>query len=155
MQTSSLQSAGGCAAPAPFSIPVRVYYEDTDAGGIVYHANYLKFCERARTDFIRACGVSQKEWLQQGLGFVIASMQAKFRQSAHLDDLLTVTCEPVKLRKVAITFKQRVFNEAGELLFVMECDIAYLNTRTHQLLPLPSECKEAVGRYMNVPEQED
>lgn len=107
-----------------FSINVRVYYEDTDAGGIVYHANYLKFCERARTDWLRHVGLTQHKMLEQKIGFVVSSLRCRFRKAAKLDDLLTVSCEVIKVRKVAITFYQRVTLEDGTLLFELECDVA-------------------------------
>ena len=77
-----------------FAYPVRVYYEDTDAGGIVYYANYLKFAERARTEFIRTLGVNQEKNLEAGqTGFVVRSCNIDYIASARLDDALVVTCK--------------------------------------------------------------
>lgn len=130
-----------------FTIPVRVYYEDTDAGGIVYHANYLKFCERARSDFIRMLGVDQEALLRAGEGFVIAKMQARFKKSARLNDELTVSCIPTKLRRVAITFLQQVKRD-GELIFEMSSDIAYIKSESGALLPLPAATVDAIKPYL-------
>lgn len=110
-----------------FSINVRVYYEDTDAGGIVYHANYFKFTERARTEWIRRFGIIQQDLLEKKEGFVVSKLSANFKKSAVLDDILTITCTPVKLRKASISFYQQVLNENGELLFDLTCDIAYVD----------------------------
>jgi len=86
--------------PAPFVWLIRVYYEDTDAGGIVYYANYLKFMERARTEWLRAMGVDLHEWaVQTGKGFVVRSAQLDFAKPAHLGDMLEVSVEPTIQKK--------------------------------------------------------
>ena len=90
----------------------RVYYEDTDTGGIVYHANYLKFCERARSDHIFAKGDSP---LRGENHFVIASMNAKFKASAKLGDILSVTMTLGKVSRVSIEIYQTVSCEGKEL----------------------------------------
>ena len=110
-----------------FAINARVYFEDTDAGGIVYHANYLKFTERARTDWLRQLKISQDKMMQDGKGFVISRLNARFVKSARLDDMLTITCIPIKVRRVGISFYQQVFNQNKELLFEMECEIAFID----------------------------
>ncbi len=121
----------------PFNIKVRVYYEDTDTGGIVYYANYLKFCERCRTEFLRNFGVSQEKMLEEGLGFVIRSIKGRYINSARLDDLITITCIPVKVKFASLGMYQEVLNESGEVLFAFECDIAFLNLkkRKPELIP--------------------
>ena len=122
-----------------FAVNFRVYYEDTDAGGIVYHANYLKFCERARTEWLRAMGMSQNKMLQEKEGFVIVNIKAGFKESARLDDMLKVTCQVTKLKKVAISFHQQIFNEQNRLLFDLECDVAFLNFKTGIPRALPAD----------------
>lgn len=121
----------------PFGITVRVYYEDTDTGGIVYYANYLKFCERCRTEFLRQFGVSQEQMLKDGLGFVIRSIKGRYLNSARLDDLLTITCIPTKVKFASLSMYQEVINERNEVLFTFECDIAFLNLakRKPELIP--------------------
>ena len=80
--------------PPTFVWPVRVYWEDTDAGGVVFYANYLKYFERARTEWLRALGVSQERLrLETGLLFVVADTAVRYRQPARLDDALEVTVE--------------------------------------------------------------
>ena len=91
-----------------FTNQSRVYYEDTDAGGIVYYANYLKFCERARTEWLRGMGMSQSSMLEQKQGFVIKNIKGNYISSAKLDDLLTVTCIPTKARFASLKIFQQV-----------------------------------------------
>ena len=76
--------------PGLFQFPVRVYYEDTDAGGIVYHANYLKFLERARTEWLRSLGIEQDVWLAQSIAFVVRHMDIDFRHAARFNQQLVI-----------------------------------------------------------------
>jgi acyl-CoA thioester hydrolase len=95
--------------PPIFSLPVRVYYEDTDAGGVVYYANYLKFFERCRTEWVRALGCDQAGLLREhGIVFVVKNVEAEYRLPARLDDLLTVTLAVQDLGRAQILFKQTV-----------------------------------------------
>ena len=138
-----------------FSIQVRVYYEDTDAGGIVYHANYLKFCERARTDWLRQTGISQEKLLHDGEGFVIARMQAAFKRSAHLDDLLTVSCVPIKVRHVSVTFLQEIRNQQGQLLFFLFSEIAYVDKNLGTMKAMPQSMIDFIEHSMALQKQEN
>ena len=97
-----------------FTHQSRVYYEDTDAGGIVYYANYLKFCERARTEWLRGMGMAQSTMLEQKQGFVIKSIKGNYISSAKLDDLLTVTCIPTKVGFTSLKIFQQVYNQRQE-----------------------------------------
>jgi acyl-CoA thioester hydrolase len=93
----------------PFVWQVRVYYEDTDAGGVVYHANYLKFFERARTEFLRARGVHHQILrLEHNLIWVVLDIRVHFRQAAKLDDELQVTVVPTWVKGVRLGFEQRI-----------------------------------------------
>ena len=88
----------------------RIYYEDTDAGGIVYYANYLKFFERGRTEYIRNLGVSQKELIEkEGIGFVVKKCEVEYKSSAKLDDLIRVETEISNQTKVSIEMTQKVY----------------------------------------------
>ena len=90
-----------------FSLPVRVYYEDTDAGGVVYHANYLRFMERARTEWLRALGFEQDRLAQElGIVFVLASLDIQSRKPARFNDALSVTSSISTVGRVSILFKQ-------------------------------------------------
>lgn len=96
--------------------PVTVYYEDTDAGGVVYHSNYLKFFERARTELLRTVGVSQQTLLEQNTGFVVRHMDIDFLQGARLDDRLTVKTSIAELKRASLSFCQEIVNPAGKTL---------------------------------------
>lgn len=102
---------------------IRVYYEDTDVGGVVYHSNYLNFCERARSELFFSKGLSPI--LKQGQ-FVAASLKADFKRPAKFADVLEVKTELVAIKKASFTLKQRVFREET-LLFVMEISLAYVS----------------------------
>jgi acyl-CoA thioester hydrolase len=93
----------------PFSLPVRVYYEDTDAGGIVYHANYLKFMERSRTEWLRNLGVEQQSLLEQSVGFVVKDLSMKNSKAAVFNDMLSISCEVVELKRASILFQQHAY----------------------------------------------
>lgn len=97
--------------------PVRIYWEDTDAGGIVFYGNYLKFMERARTEWLRALGFDQEGMRHTGEGmFVVAETQLRYLQPARLDDLLAITVSVVELGRASVAFEQEVWR--GETLLV-------------------------------------
>jgi 4-hydroxybenzoyl-CoA thioesterase len=98
-------------AAEQFSIPIRVYIEDTDAGGIVYYVNYLKFMERCRTEFLRTLGYHKPAILDEGLLLVVHSAQVDYHRSARLDDELRITTAVIKLARTYIEFKQQVFRK--------------------------------------------
>lgn len=98
-----------------FSIPVRVYIEDTDAGGIVYYVNYLKFMERSRTEFLRSLGYDKPAILDEGLLLVVHSAQVTYRRAARLDDQLEITTTVIKLARSYVEFEQQVLR-GNELL---------------------------------------
>ncbi len=131
-----------------FSLNARVYYEDTDAGGIVYYANYLKFCERARTEWLRQSGVSQNQMLKEHLGFVITSIKGKYIDSAMLDDLLTITCIPVKVKRASLKIFQQVYNQRQQLLFEFECSLAFLDMGARKPIPMTKEALEFMKDYI-------
>jgi acyl-CoA thioester hydrolase len=90
------------------SFPVRVYYEDTDFSGNVYHAAYLKFFERGRTEFLREEGVHHSELAAQGLAFAVRAMDIQFNGAAHIDDLLTVTTAVTRLTGARLMLAQAI-----------------------------------------------
>ena len=101
-----------------FVWPTRVYWEDTDGGGVVYYANYLRFLERARTEWLRAHGFSQSELaLDPGILFSVVEVNIKYRRPARLDDLLLISCVPALDGAASMIFSQRMQrgSEAGEL----------------------------------------
>jgi acyl-CoA thioester hydrolase len=93
-----------------FSWSARVYWEDTDGGGIVYYANYLRFLERARTEWLRSLGYSQQTLAREpGIVFTVASLTVEYRRPARLDDELTITCAAHADRAATIRFEQAIF----------------------------------------------
>ncbi len=93
-----------------FSFPIRIYYEDTDAGGIVYYANYLKFAERARTEYLRYLGINQEEMLKnEGMGFVIRDCNISYKTPAKLDDILQMTCKVTEIKGVSMKMEQKLY----------------------------------------------
>lgn len=96
-----------------FSWPIRIYYEDTDAGGIVYNANYLKYMERARTEWLRSLQVEQDRLLEQGIAFVVRRVELDMLKPARFNDALTVTVTVKKLKRASIVFEQEILDDAG------------------------------------------
>ena len=119
-----------------FSIPIRVYWEDTDAGGVVYHARYVAFLERARSDALRAMGRGQQALQQAGLVFAVHSMRLDFLRPARLDDLLEATAENVHLARPTVVIAQRILR-GEELLLAAEVKVASL--RAADFRPAPME----------------
>ncbi|MEX1165634.1 MAG: tol-pal system-associated acyl-CoA thioesterase [Hydrogenophaga sp.] len=94
-------------AQQPFQFPVRVYWEDTDAGGIVFYANYLKFFERARTEWLRGLGIGQQQLREaEGGMFVVTDTQLRYLRPARLDDLLSVTAHVQDVGRASLTIAQ-------------------------------------------------
>ena len=124
-----------------FSWRARVYWEDTDGGGVVYYANYLKFMERARTEWLRGQGHSQQELAEQ-LGFVFAVVEVKvnYRRPARLDDELVITCLPVPEGRVSIRFKQ-VVRKGDDTLADGEVRVACVDAKSFRPRALPDFIK--------------
>ncbi len=123
--------------PASFTLPVRVYYEDTDAGGVVYYANYLKFCERARTDWLRAIGFEQGRLTrEQNIVFVVRAVQADYRQPAVLDDLLDVVTTIGRLGHASLIFDQKILR-GGQPVFDAQITIACIDAAARRAIPIP------------------
>jgi acyl-CoA thioester hydrolase len=110
-------TAESASTPA-FTWPVRVYWEDTDAGGVVYHASYLRFLERARTEWLRAQGIDQGTVREKyGVVFVVRDIAIEFHAPAKLDDELDVLLDAVELRSASMSFAQRILRRGdGALL---------------------------------------
>lgn len=99
-----------------FSWPVRVYYEDTDAAGVVYYANYLRYMERARTEFLRSHGFEQDRLKQQGIVFAVHSVSIEYRKPAVFNDMLLVTAEITEFARFSVTFKQNIMRQSDQTL---------------------------------------
>jgi acyl-CoA thioester hydrolase len=124
-----------------FSWAARVYWEDTDGGGIVYYANYLRFLERARTEWLRSLGHSQQELAQtRGILFAVAGLSIEYRRPARLDDELTITCEPRSERATVLRFVQSIYRGAPEptnLLVEADVRVVCVDARTLRPKRLP------------------
>ncbi len=115
------------AAPLEHRLPVRVYYEDTDAGGIVYHASYIRFAERGRTEFVRMLGLDQDAYRKEfGLGFAVRSMTVDYLKPALLDDELEVLTKIQSAGGASVDFLQTVLR-SGEALTRLTVRVACLN----------------------------
>lgn len=120
-----------------FSWPIRVYYEDTDAGGVVYHGQYLAFFERARTEMLRERGFHQQRLLQEQLGFVVRKLTIDYHHPARLDDLLEVRSEITGIRRASLTFTQTLMHKNGTLLCRAEVLVACVNISLMKPVALP------------------
>lgn len=119
--------------------PVRVYYEDTDAGGVVYHARYVAFFERARTEMLRSLGQQQQTLLQHNVAFVVRRMTVDYRSPARLDDLLSVETEIASFRGASVTFNQRIIHQDGRILCTAEVLVACIDLAKMKPVALPAE----------------
>jgi acyl-CoA thioester hydrolase len=115
--------------PAHARLEVRVYYEDTDTSGIVYHANYLRFIERGRTELLRSFGLNHRELLDgpAPLAFAVRRMSLSFERPAHIDDLLIVETWVVAVSGARLTMHQHVLDDQGTTLFAADVEIACLS----------------------------
>ncbi|MGL4858169.1 MAG: tol-pal system-associated acyl-CoA thioesterase [Enterobacteriaceae bacterium] len=121
-----------------FKWPVRVYYEDTDAGGVVYHARYVAFYERARTEMLRQCGCSQQQLLGEQVAFAVRRMSVEFFAPAVLDDLLDVVTQIQSVRGASLTFIQQLFHSvSGKCLSQAEVLVACVNPSLMKPIALP------------------
>lgn len=132
----------------PFIWPARVYWEDTDAGGVVYHAAYLCFLERARTEWLRALGVDQGRLrADTGLAMMVRDMQIDFRAPARLDDVLNVSVNLDSIRAASLTFQQSVVRcEAPDLPLVQaSVRIACVDVDRMRPAPLPADLLQRIS----------
>jgi acyl-CoA thioester hydrolase len=122
-----------------FSFMCRVYWEDTDAGGVVYYANYLKFMERCRTEWLRRIGIDQHRLrLERGLQFAIVNVSIEYLRPAVLDDELQVTAELEKLGGATFEFRQAAWRGA-ELLATSAVRVACLDSKTLKARQIPKD----------------
>ena len=129
---------GGC-----HLLPVRVYWEDTDAGGIVYHASYLRFLERGRTELLRALGIGQMALLAEtGVAFVVRRMTVEFHGAARLDDVLTVATEPQLVSGATLGLRQSVRRGDAELI---AAEVTCACIRDGRAARLPAAVKARLG----------
>lgn len=124
-----------------FKFPVRVYYEDTDAGGVVYHSQYLNFMERARTEWLRHLGFEQT-FLRESLNilFVVHSMQIQFKKPAKFDDMIQVSSQLINLRLGSFECQQKISREE-EVLIEAQVKIACVDALTFKPTGIPTQIK--------------
>jgi len=127
--------------------PVRVYYEDTDFSGVVYHASYLRFMERGRTNYLRLLGADQRALFEEaakeapGFAFVVRSMTIDFRKPARMDDVLEIATAPVEVKGASIVLHQRA-NRADELLVEATVQVAFVSNGRAR--PIPKALRTAM-----------
>lgn len=129
-----------------FIFPVRVYYEDTDAGGIVYYANYLKFFERARTEWLRALGIEQDLLLSKNIAFVVAQVLMDNKKPAKFNELLTVHSQISTLKQASMVFEQKIYNSAEQLVCSAEIKVACISLQQMKAWAIPAEVTEVLTR---------
>jgi len=132
-----------------FNWPIRVYYEDTDAGGVVYHANYLKFYERARTEWLNALAVNQVEMLRQDRVFVVTKAEIEYLKPAKLNNELLVISRIVKVNAASVEFQQQlVLKDKNQSMLLNKANIkvACLKLNTFSPCRIPAKVKEEFQR---------
>jgi acyl-CoA thioester hydrolase len=130
-----------------FDWPVRVYWEDTDAGGVVYHASYLRFLERARTEWLRRLGVDQLALKEAtGLGFVVHRMEIDFLRAALLDDELMVSVEVKERRSASMLFAQRIIRADGAALIQAQVRAACVDLKRMRPAAIPVDIAERIDQ---------
>lgn len=136
----------------PFLWQVRIYYEDTDSGGVVYHANYLKYMERARTEFLRSLGIELDRTAQEhGAVFAVRAVQLDFLRPALLNDQLNVSVEIRKLGRASVDFRQEISRlDSALVLCAATVKIACIDQGNWRPRPLPENIKREITRVSSV-----
>jgi acyl-CoA thioester hydrolase len=132
--------------------PIRVYWEDTDAGGIVYHSVYLNFAERARTELVRELGVSQQNLADCGKGyaFAVARLEIDFKKPAKLDDLLEVVTSVVEVGGASARFDQRIFRtQDGQELAALNVRVGFIALDDGRPSRIPTDLKQRLNAKLN------
>jgi acyl-CoA thioester hydrolase len=130
-----------------FTLPVRVYYEDTDAGGVVYYANYLKFFERCRSEWVRGMGYDQSQLTREyGIVFVVRGVEAEYLKPARLDDLLDVSLEVEKLGRSLVVFRQRVCR-GDEVLVTGAVKVVCVNILAMKAAAIPGRLRQQLESF--------
>jgi acyl-CoA thioester hydrolase len=134
--------------------PIRVYFEDTDAGGIVYHATYLRWAERARTEALRAMGLPHHLLMERHDSLlVVRRVEVEYWRPARLDDLVTVATRPIRLRAAAVSLEQRVLL-GDALLATLGVDLACIDRQTMRPVRIPEPWRAALAPA-TAPQTED
>ena len=139
----------------PFALRARVYFEDTDAGGIVYYVNYLKFMERARTELVRSLGFDQSVLQGENIIFVVHSVAVRYHAPARLDDELVVGVEVLEVKRASIRFRQQVKRADGLLLCGGEVLVACVSADQYKPRAIPAALSDAFRAAQAVSNQID
>ncbi|HEX2565990.1 MAG TPA: tol-pal system-associated acyl-CoA thioesterase [Burkholderiales bacterium] len=128
----------------PFGIPVRVYYQDTDAGGVVFHGQYLAFMERARTELLNAARIDLARIAEEKrVLFLVYDLNVRYHQPARLNELLNVTAEVAKMGRASLVFHQRV-ERGPQLLVEANVTVALVNRDSMRPARMPTELEQAL-----------
>lgn len=125
---------------------LRVYYEDTDAGGIVYHANYLCFAERARTEFLHKLGLTNRKMLADDIGIVVTHLEIDYKQPAFLEEALTVETSIVKMGAATMTLQQDI-KKGPTLIAALKVSVAFICVSAKKPIRIPSELKTQLAQF--------
>lgn len=127
-----------------FSLPVRIYFEDTDSGGVVYHSNYLKFMERARTEWLRSVGIDQHHLKYHAhIMFVVHRIDIQYKLPARFNDDLVVKSELLEIGSSKIEFRQMIYRDE-EMLIDAHVDIACIDSEKFKPVRIPSTVKQTM-----------
>ncbi len=118
---------------------IRIYYEDTDCGNVVYYANYLKYMERGRTEFLRERGFDLQQYHEQGYIFAVSEVNAKYRKSARYNDIIDLETKLIDKSSVTLTFESRAYNQKNELLMTGTAKMVCINAETGKACKGPEE----------------
>ncbi|WP_223793320.1 tol-pal system-associated acyl-CoA thioesterase [Marinobacter sp. F4216] len=134
-----------------FELPLRVYIEDTDAGGIVFHAKYLHYMERARTEWVRSCGVGLRAGLAENISYVVSQMNIRYARPARLDDQLLVTSEPVGYGRAWMDLRQEVLMaEDRQLLCAADVRVACVALDTGRPRRFPESMQHMLKKHIQI-----
>ncbi|MCL4126615.1 UNVERIFIED_CONTAM: hypothetical protein GTU68_009002 [Idotea baltica] len=132
-----------------FYYPVRIHYRDTDAGGVVYHANYLSFTEMARSEYLRSLGMSLPILAEKGILFVVRSAALEYLAPAVLEDLLHVTVTVTKIKRASIRFIQQILRKSdNKVLCVADVLIACVSSETFRPILMPEDVRKCFNNLM-------
>lgn len=132
---------------AGHKVTYRVYFEDTDAGGVMYHGNYINFCERGRTEFLRACGfTNQKILKEQGVIFVVAQLTANYLKPLVLEDEIEVETALARAKNTSMIIRHAITKD-GESVFEAEVALVCVNKETLKPTRIPGDIREAFESY--------
>lgn len=128
-----------------FVWPIRVYYEDTDAGGVVYHSNYINFLERARTEWLRFFGLEQDALMEQGVVLVVSDIQVKYLRAARFNQLLHVHTRVLQHKGASVVMEQKIVDN-DQLIVQAKVVVATVNPQNFRPIRIPQAIKEVLER---------